>query len=634
MDESVSSQPNGAASAEESLAYYKSQYEQLELELADFQASSRELETELEKDVEASERRERLLKEKVESLGYEVEEWKTKYKQSKSEANTAQNTLQKEITTLRDTTRNLQMRLRDIEVANDDFERQARNTSSSLEDLESKYSVAIERAVLLEAEIQIGEQEREDLRIDAQRLRDELSDLKIEAEITQGKLLRHAEAATRHGHGTLEAAPSITSDRPRSPVSAATPTTASPSPTTSTPRKSTSTVASEALTPPSPPVSDTSAAAASLEAKSDDTPRATTSSTTDANTTPRPLQPKPRPSGHLRGPSLASRNSKMTPTVASRTLAAKSQGSRNSTLPSSSSLRQIRGLIGQMQKLEERVHSARSKLPAPVNTPPRASPRSGSALGHHIPASVTIRSPKKRTGGSNISGRPSYLENNAGDTTPLSTQHISRLSMGGGGGGGGGGPSTPAFDRSSRPSSRASISSHNSSAAYPAPQQQRPHSRASLSSGVRTPLGHYSSAAAESRRPRSSISGNYAATHGHGHGHVSAVAEERDSVGFSTPTALSRRRSTLNRDDILAHGGTAIPTPSGLPRRQSGGEGALALNSPAKTPAAAKVGRRVSSGTAARGLAGAGAGNAGAGNGEMGPPGTARRRLSGVGESF
>lgn len=62
--------------SEDSLVYYKAQYEQLEAELADFQASSRELETELERDVEASEKRERLLQEKVENLRYEVEEWK------------------------------------------------------------------------------------------------------------------------------------------------------------------------------------------------------------------------------------------------------------------------------------------------------------------------------------------------------------------------------------------------------------------------------------------------------------------------------------------------------------------------------------------------------------------------------
>ena len=63
-------------SSDDALAYYKTQYEQLEAELADFQASSRELEAELEKDIDASEKRERQLQEKVEGLGYEVEEWK------------------------------------------------------------------------------------------------------------------------------------------------------------------------------------------------------------------------------------------------------------------------------------------------------------------------------------------------------------------------------------------------------------------------------------------------------------------------------------------------------------------------------------------------------------------------------
>lgn len=78
LEESVASSPAGDHGSENSLSYYKSQYEQLEAELADFQASSKELEVELEKDVEAAERRERQLQEKVEALGYEVEEWKVR----------------------------------------------------------------------------------------------------------------------------------------------------------------------------------------------------------------------------------------------------------------------------------------------------------------------------------------------------------------------------------------------------------------------------------------------------------------------------------------------------------------------------------------------------------------------------
>lgn len=76
LEDSISSSPSIPTDSENSLAYYKSQYEQLEAELADFQASSKELEAELEKDVESAEKRERQLQEKVESLGFEVEEWK------------------------------------------------------------------------------------------------------------------------------------------------------------------------------------------------------------------------------------------------------------------------------------------------------------------------------------------------------------------------------------------------------------------------------------------------------------------------------------------------------------------------------------------------------------------------------
>lgn len=76
MDHAPSSPFRSGTSVEEQLAYYKAQYEQLEVELSEFQVSSREFESELEKDVEASEKRERKLKEQVESLGFEVEEWK------------------------------------------------------------------------------------------------------------------------------------------------------------------------------------------------------------------------------------------------------------------------------------------------------------------------------------------------------------------------------------------------------------------------------------------------------------------------------------------------------------------------------------------------------------------------------
>ena len=80
-EELAASSPSAIA-PEDSLSFYKAQYEQLEAELADFQASSRELEAELERDVEAAEKRERQLQEKVEALRYEVEEYKVRLQTS------------------------------------------------------------------------------------------------------------------------------------------------------------------------------------------------------------------------------------------------------------------------------------------------------------------------------------------------------------------------------------------------------------------------------------------------------------------------------------------------------------------------------------------------------------------------
>lgn len=89
LEDPIASSPAGTPKSDNSLSYYKSQYEQLEAELADFQASSKELEAELEKDVEAAEKRERKLQEKVEALGYEVEEWKVGLISSALEADTS-----------------------------------------------------------------------------------------------------------------------------------------------------------------------------------------------------------------------------------------------------------------------------------------------------------------------------------------------------------------------------------------------------------------------------------------------------------------------------------------------------------------------------------------------------------------
>ncbi len=146
-DRSLPSSPAPNSTPEESLKFYKSQYELLEAELADFQSSSKDLESELERDIEQAEKRERKLKEQVEDLRYQVDEWKEKHKQAKGEANSAQAALEREVKGLRQEVLGFRQRVRDIEVANDDYERKARTTEVSLEDMEGRYQIAVADAV-------------------------------------------------------------------------------------------------------------------------------------------------------------------------------------------------------------------------------------------------------------------------------------------------------------------------------------------------------------------------------------------------------------------------------------------------------------------------------------------------------
>ncbi len=499
-----------------------------------------------------------------------------KYKESKAEANAAQNALEKEITTLRDTSRTLQLKLRDIEVANDDFERQARNTTSSLEDLESKYNIAIERGVMMEEEIKIGEQEREQLRVESQRLREELSDLKIEAEILQDKIKKQE---ARH-LSTISTDLSI----PGSPIFEHSPQSTASSPLVMTPpdSKSISTVetVSEIQDPPSPPRSDASASLSKAPITKTPGPAAQRKirlPSVDHGATPKPKAFGSSTSGRAPGSRIATSGSAIR-TPAPRPSAATHGRPTSTRASTSASLTHIRSLTAQMQRLEARVHSARSKLPGPIHTPPRASPRSSVT----VPSTVTIRS-RKRTVGStasssvaadettptNIHHQNLDLRSSVSSTTGkhvprLSTSGVSRLSFG------------PLPNRnpggldseSSRPSSRASVSSYarpgsrtdshgTGSGIMPPP---RPMSRTSLG-GARTPLG----------RPRSSLGGSI---HGHGHSQslsysTAEVDELRDVDGeLRTPS----RRGTYSRLELegVMAGPSGIPVPSSA-RRQSGG---------------------------------------------------------------
>ncbi|KAL6884825.1 NUDE protein [Trichoderma longibrachiatum] len=589
MAEPPSSPPSEAAGAEDALAWYKSQYELLESELAEFRESSRELEQELEKDIERAEKQERILKEKADALRFEVEEWKRKYKDSKAETIAAQASLEKEITTLREANRTLTLKLRDSEVANDDFERQARNTTSSLEDMESKFNQAVERGVLMEEEIRMGEQEREALRIESQRLREELSELKIEAEMMQDKIKKYeSRHSTISSDISLLGSPTFDKNADVSVDSAAS------SPLITTPPEITKSLGeptAELLDPPSPPMSDASAQMSRGPARIR-TPN------------PAPMRRTRLPSvdaggSRARGTTSATGNRVVTggrPSISSmgsinaggsnsggaplRTPGHRSTVSRNSNykIPASNSLSHIRLLTAQMQRLEARVHSVRSKLPAPGSggsTPPRpvSRPPILAAPPPTAPTSLTVRSRKRATTqstvstvftGDDLTPTSSYASSSRTSHTPrLSTSGVNKLSFGTLSSGHGRGNES----ESSRPVSRAS---HTSYGRPPSrndlPPPPRPMSRSSFSAGTRTPLGRPASSFGNSGRGHSgSVSG------------VDLLGEDYEPV-YRTPS----RRGTFSTRYDLGAGISGIPTPgssipmpgSGIPapnlRRQSG----------------------------------------------------------------
>ncbi|KAE8352966.1 NUDE protein [Aspergillus coremiiformis] len=424
--------------------------------------------------------------------------------------------------------------------------------------------MAIERGVLLEEEVKIGEQERENLRIENQHLRSELSELKVETEIVQEKL-RNAES---HGGRRRKPAPlHRTPSTPQTPEifdRSPGPSTVS-SPIFATPPMRSSLIAATA-TPPSPPISESSTSMRKSITATPGFPRQKASGSESFG--PRSMhgsrtQKYSHSHSHSRPTSFAHSNGRSTSSATSRTSLSKpspilskpspsfskstnnNNSTRSTTMPKSGSLYQIRGLIGKMQKLEERVQSAKSKLPAPSDSPSRVSSRSGSIVGESpVASTITVRrEPRKRLSGSSFSSSA----HGDGMSSYVST-------------------SRPSFSvrtpGDSRPSSRTSYSSSFSHSTHPSiTPSTRPESRQSR---TKTPLGHYSTnPTTESRRPRSSLS-NSAGQNFSVNG-MSHIDEDEDlSMHMSMRAKISEVRET-RLPSFSAPNGFKKRTPSGIP---------------------------------------------------------------------
>lgn len=155
-------------------------------ELDEFHTSSKELEEELIKEIERTEKAQQDLKVKASRVETERDEWKvchrsspttrpepllqSKFMSLQTTYNTTTTSLQRELDTVRQESQKLKVQFRELEMGNDDLERNERAVTSTLADVETKYSRVLEEKILLEHELL----DKASLEEECQRLKDEL----------------------------------------------------------------------------------------------------------------------------------------------------------------------------------------------------------------------------------------------------------------------------------------------------------------------------------------------------------------------------------------------------------------------------------------------------------------------------
>ncbi|KAE8539400.1 hypothetical protein D1P53_004500 [Cryptococcus gattii VGV] len=182
-------------SPEEEIAHYREKYRQAldmltdtRAELEEFQQSSKELEDEMEQELAANDKQQADLRERIKRLDAEKEEWRTKHIALQKMHSSTTSAMQREMDNLRSERDKTLIALRDLEMGNDELERNERVAVSSLLDLESKYNRAIEEKTLLEQDLA----QKDELEAETQRLKDELREANEEISILKDQLARAA----------------------------------------------------------------------------------------------------------------------------------------------------------------------------------------------------------------------------------------------------------------------------------------------------------------------------------------------------------------------------------------------------------------------------------------------------------
>ncbi|TGZ73955.1 hypothetical protein CRM22_001214 [Opisthorchis felineus] len=182
---------------------YKQAMEEAREELEDFQISSRELERELEIQLGQLEKQNEALILSNEKLISERDQLRERLDSGQNTANSELTKLQEELARYKNEKEQQQRYIREMEQRNDDLERANRATVVSLEAFELQLNEAIEHNAILENELD----EKKDLIVTVQRLKDETRDLQQELAVIRRQPASHS-ASFSNGHLTDDSAPS------------------------------------------------------------------------------------------------------------------------------------------------------------------------------------------------------------------------------------------------------------------------------------------------------------------------------------------------------------------------------------------------------------------------------------------
>ncbi|KAG4095379.1 hypothetical protein H8356DRAFT_1079827 [Neocallimastix lanati (nom. inval.)] len=161
----------------EELEMWKSRAEEYKSDLEEYQQQSLEYENEMEQEIND-------LKQRNNDYADELSELKKKYRELHVQSNESCSNYQNELDHLKKINEQKRARERELEIVNDDLERKIRITSSTCQDLQVKYNQLLEKNVYLQQEVE----NKMELIVTIQRIKDELKDANIELAVLRSKL--------------------------------------------------------------------------------------------------------------------------------------------------------------------------------------------------------------------------------------------------------------------------------------------------------------------------------------------------------------------------------------------------------------------------------------------------------------